>query len=57
MEAKTTKKSTKPTPGRKPDFSMPEKVANWGGLPGNTQPRSRSGGDRKVKIHPKSEGI
>lgn len=43
--------------GSKPDFDMPESTAKWGGLPGGTQPRSRSGGDRKVKIHPKSEGI
>ncbi len=36
---------------------LPEKTASWGGLPGNTQPRERSAGVPKVKIHAKSEGI
>jgi len=41
----------------KHDDRMPMKTANWAGLPGPTQKKDRSGGDRRVKIHPKSVGI
>ena len=34
-----------------------EKTAAWPGVPGKTQPRSRSGGTKKVKQSVKSEGI
>jgi hypothetical protein len=47
----------KAKPGHKPD-STPMKTANWGGLPGGTQPRTRDkAGTRKVNASPKSEGI
>jgi hypothetical protein len=36
---------------------MPERTANWPGLPGQRQPRGRCGGTKKVKQHPSSEGI
>ena len=36
---------------------MPMRTINWPGLPGKTQPKDRSGGDRKVKVHPVSKGI
>lgn len=42
--------------GSSPKLSMPEKTANWGGLPGKTGP-NRSGGVKKLKVYPKSEGI
>lgn len=34
-----------------------ESTAAWPGVPGKTQPRSRSGGTKKVKGSVKSEGI
>ena len=34
----------------------PERVPAFPGVPGKTQSKSR-GSDRKVKIHPQSEGI
>ncbi len=43
-------------PGKHRD-SFPIKTASWGALPGKTQPRDRSGGDRKIKTYAKSEGI
>ena len=36
----------------------PEKTAAWAGVPGPTQPGTRDkAGTKKLKIHPKSEGI
>ena len=36
----------------------PEKTANWPSVPGPTQPGTRDkAGTKKIKIHPKSEGI
>lgn len=35
----------------------PEKSGPAGGLPGKPQPKDRSGGVPRAKIHPKSEGI
>ena len=43
--------------GSSPKASMPEKTANWPGLPGKAQSKDRSGGVKKLKVHPKSEGI
>ena len=37
--------------------SMDMKTAGWGGLPGNKQPRDRSGGTKRVKAYPKAEGL
>lgn len=37
--------------------ATPEKCPNYPGVPGKTQPRDRSGGDRKVKQYPQSEGL
>ena len=37
--------------------SVNERTANWGGLPGPTQPRDRSAGVKKLKIHPMSKGL
>ena len=34
-----------------------ESTAAWPGVPGKAQPRSRSGGTKKVKQSVKSEGI
>ncbi len=34
-----------------------EKTANWPGLPGPTQPRDRSAGVKKLKVHPMSKGL
>jgi len=36
---------------------MPERTANWPGLPGGTQKKDRGGGVKKCKCHPSSEGI
>ena len=36
---------------------MPERTANWPGLPGGTQKKDRGGGVKKVKQHPSSQGI
>ena len=41
--------------GKVPEVN--EKTVAWPGLPGKTQPRNRSGGSPKVKIHPVSQGI
>ncbi len=44
-------------PGHK-NVPMPEKVPNYPGVPGNTQPTDRGkGSDPKVKNVPQSEGI
>ena len=48
---------SKKPPGKPPPEKMPEKTASWGGLPGKSQGRDFPGGAKKVKIHPKSEGI
>lgn len=37
--------------------SVNEKTANWPGLAGKAQPRDRSAGVKRVRIHPKSVGI
>ncbi len=42
------------TPG---DREMTMKTANWPGLPGPTRTGKRPTGDKKIKIHPASEGI
>lgn len=39
------------------DIGFNESTANWGGLPGKTQPKDRSGGTPKVKIYPQSKGL
>jgi hypothetical protein len=43
--------------GGKNGTTGPEKTAAWPGVPGKTQSKDRSNGVRKLKIHPKSEGI
>ena len=42
---------------KKQKVNMPEKTANWPGLPGKTQSKDRSGGVKKVKTTPKSVGV
>ena len=45
---------------RKPGGDTPaivEKTAAWPGLPGPIQPRDRSAGVKKLKIHPMSKGL
>ena len=37
--------------------SMTEKTANFGGLPGKIQSKDRSGGIKKLKTYPQSEGL
>ncbi len=37
--------------------SAPEKTANWGGLPGKSQSKDRSGGVKRLQVHPKTEGL
>lgn len=52
--------SSKPTPVNHRGVDnppMPERTANWPGLPGGTQKKDRGGGVPKVKIHPSSQGI
>ena len=36
---------------------MPVKDVNWPGLPGKTQSKDRSGGTKRIKQHPVSEGL
>ena len=36
---------------------MTEKNVNWAGLPGKTQGKDRSGGTKKLKQYPQSEGL
>ncbi len=40
-----------------PPVSINEKTANWGGLPGKTQPKDRSNGVSKLNAYPKKEGL
>jgi len=50
----------KPSPEKSPAkaASVPaESTANWPGLPGPSQPKNRSGGDKKIKVWPKFEGV
>lgn len=37
--------------------SVNEKTANWPGLAGKAQPRDRSAGVKRARIHPKSVGL
>lgn len=37
--------------------SVNEKTANWPSLPGKAQPRDRSAGVKRARVHPKSVGI
>ena len=39
------------------DIGFNESTANWGGLPGKTQPKTRGKGTPNAKIHPQSKGI
>ena len=59
--AKGTVKGLAKPPGQMapaPKATLPaESTANWGGLPGKTQSKDRSGGVKKVRVHAKSEGI
>jgi len=43
--------------GRPAPTKFVEKVPAFPGVPGKTQPRDRSGGTKKVKGYPRSEGI
>ena len=43
--------------GRPARAPMPMKTANFGGLPGKTQPKDRSGGVKPVKGYPQREGL
>ena len=45
---------TQGTPAKAP---MPERVANWGGLPGSPQRKDRSGGVDKLKADPVKKGL
>lgn len=58
-ERKSGRSGSTPVTGKRgaKSASMKEKTANWPGTPGKTQPRDRSGGVRKLRAHPKSEGI
>ena len=43
-----------------PKKSMPsfkEGTIDWGDLPGKTQPKDRSNGIKRLKIHPVSKGL
>ena len=40
-----------------PAATVNEKTANWPGLAGPAQPRDRSVGVKKLKIHPHSQGL
>jgi len=45
-------------PAPAPKVTLPaESTTSWGGLPGKSQPRDRSGGDKKIKQYAKSEGV
>ena len=37
--------------------ATPESTAAWAGVPGSTQPRDRSGGDKKIRGGVKQEGV
>lgn len=44
--------------GKAPSTNMPEKPGPMGGLPGKSQPSGfPPGTGKKLKIHPKAEGI
>ena len=45
------------TPRQDKQTAMPEKTANWPDVPGKTQSANRSGGVKKLKIHPASKGL
>ena len=45
-----------PTGTRLTTPKFTEKTAAWGGLPGKTGP-NRSAGVKKIRAHPKSEGL
>lgn len=38
-------------------YSMPERTANWPGLPGKAQPKDRSLGYPEEKVYAKAEGL
>ncbi len=40
-----------------PAAKVNERTANWPGLAGPPQPRDRSAGVKKLKIHPMSKGL
>ena len=42
---------------RAPAAKVNERTANWPGLAGPPQPRNRSAGVKKLKIHPMSKGL
>ena len=46
-----------PQAGSKSKESLNEDGAAWPGVPGKTQPRNRSAGVPRAKIHPKSQGL
>lgn len=46
-----------PTGQRGGETAMPDKVANWPGVPGKMQSKDRSGGVKKCKCHPVKQGI
>lgn len=52
---KSTPGLKKPTKAATPSFK--EKPGFDTGLPGKTQPKDRSNGIQRAKIHPKSEGL
>ena len=39
------------------NFAMPERSANWPGLPGKAQPRSRDAGVKRLKTQTKVVGL
>jgi len=43
--------------GKTGQSPFPEKTANWPGLPGKTQGKSRNAGVPRAKIHPSSKGL
>lgn len=56
------REGTKSTPGRRAptkakDPGFKEKPGFNTGVPGKTQPKDRSNGIKRLKIHPKSEGL
>lgn len=52
---KSTPGRKKPTMAKDPGFR--EKPGFNTGVPGKTQPKDRSNGIKRLKIHPKSEGL
>ena len=49
------KKFKRRKPAKEPPFV--EKTAAWAGLPGKSQPKDRSAGVKRARVHPKSEGV